>query len=501
MALDFNGTTSKLAGTITAVDTGSWTMGCWVLFDSAGESSSGNLINIQSGGVLRQDLFLDGALTTLRTRQRYGTTTANSVANQTFSTGTWYCLFSTFRSSDSKIRIYFGTTSSDVAEVAYTTQIAGVGTRSTGGTDCVIGNNTGQTVTHDGRLERVFFTNVELGLADMENYRQGDRFVAYDSTAAQRFILPLTSPNAVAEDLSGRDVAFTPTAVTAIEGPPVPWGLHRLRTIPTAGTGSTATPAALAVTTAFPASTQKADSIASPAALNATTSLPAVTPKAVSTTTPAALAVSVAFPDASASGVGGGVATPAALAVTVSIPAVTPLATSAATPAAIAASVALPAPTLLATVNLTPDPVQVAVTFPDAIISGNIIGTAHPAALVASVGFPTLTGSQPRHFTPPTQIENPPTLPSTRGIGYRLFRHYAARPAGRNVFVMNDQTVTENEPTTTYNADGTIDEEAWSRVEKLFYGGTEGEYATDSQAALLEAAGYTVDTDGLVSGG
>lgn len=88
----------------------------------------------------------------------------------------------------------------------------------------------------------------------------------------------------------------------------------------------------------------------------------------------------------------------------------------------------------------------------------------------------------------------PPTIgshdPTWSALGNRLFRHYRARPEGRNVYILSDGTVTELDP----------DQETmfWDRADGspyvvvALYGGHDSYEVTSAQATLLTNAGYTV---------
>lgn len=102
-------------------------------------------------------------------------------------------------------------------------------------------------------------------------------------------------------------------------------------------------------------------------------------------------------------------------------------------------------------------------------------------------------------FTPPVQSAGvPPTLPegdpAQHPLGYRLFRYYSARPGGdsNNVYLHTDGTVTNVDPFTTYLSDGSVDVDAWSDIEHVWWAGHAPETVTAAQQAALEAAGYTV---------
>lgn len=78
-------------------------------------------------------------------------------------------------------------------------------------------------------------------------------------------------------------------------------------------------------------------------------------------------------------------------------------------------------------------------------------------------------------FTPPTQ-----SGAAFRGVsppGNALFRHYGTVVEGRNVFILTNGTVTENDP---YDP---------TTIAHTLFGG-HVEPITDAEATLLTAAGY-----------
>lgn len=100
-------------------------------------------------------------------------------------------------------------------------------------------------------------------------------------------------------------------------------------------------------------------------------------------------------------------------------------------------------------------------------------------------------------FTPPANAtENPPTLPGSTPLQKSLFRHFRARPAGINVYILNDDTVTEDDPdgTAVVWVIGDRNGEAISAkyVKRAFYGGATYTDVTDAESTLLVAAGYSV---------
>ena len=96
-------------------------------------------------------------------------------------------------------------------------------------------------------------------------------------------------------------------------------------------------------------------------------------------------------------------------------------------------------------------------------------------------------------FTPPTSDTVPPVLgpedPEYAPLANRLFRHYRARPAGRNVYLLSDNTVTETDPNgrTVFwqQADGS------PYVSRAFYGGHDSYIISAAEKTILDAAGYT----------
>lgn len=496
MARDFNGTTSKITGTITAADSGDWSIGAWFNIDGTGEGSSGVLFAAQDAGTFRNQAVQLNSSSRLNGTQRY-TTTSATAQGLVISTGTWYCAVITFRASDSTVRIYSGTLAAAMVESSYATQQVGVGTRSTSGTTATLGNDVGAFITWDGRIEHGFFTARELSLDEMERFRQGD-FTAILGTEL-RFYTPLTSPDAtIAEDLSGNGIAFTSTSAAVAEGPPIPWGaVDAASTLTLAGTDGTATPAAIAVTVTVPAVTKLATSTTTPSPITAPTTFPSATLSGTGITTPSAIAVPVTVPQVIAQSTGSGQTNPSPIAVPVSFPAPSFTAISTITPDPIAVAVTLPQPAFVADINLTPDPIQVTVTVPTPDIQGNITATAHPNPINITVTLPMLTANEMFTFAPPATDTYPAVLPDSRGPARSLFRHMRSRARGVNVYLVDGQ-ITTNDPVTTYAADGSVIAVSWDRVENVWWGGHDPEEVSDPEAVLLAAAGYTLGQDVLV---
>ena len=86
-------------------------------------------------------------------------------------------------------------------------------------------------------------------------------------------------------------------------------------------------------------------------------------------------------------------------------------------------------------------------------------------------------------FRPPTDdfmhLGIPPKEFDSREarVAYALFKHYDPEPRGRNVFLLNDGTYTENEPSDM------------TTVTKTYWGGHDNEVDA-AEVASLTAAGY-----------
>lgn len=85
-------------------------------------------------------------------------------------------------------------------------------------------------------------------------------------------------------------------------------------------------------------------------------------------------------------------------------------------------------------------------------------------------------------FTPPIVLANPPVLPDTRGIQYRLFRYLGPQPVGRSVVKIGGEYTTIEQP------DQLLLAELTDGVD-YFLGGHVYEVSIEIAQALV-AAGY-----------
>lgn len=93
----------------------------------------------------------------------------------------------------------------------------------------------------------------------------------------------------------------------------------------------------------------------------------------------------------------------------------------------------------------------------------------------------------------------PPVLPEgdpdQTPQAFRLFSYFSSRPSGRNVYYRETNgvgSVTENDPVTTYDANGNVLIDGWSDIKHVWWGGHAAETITAAQQTALVAAGYTV---------
>lgn len=221
MAKDFNGTTSRIEGTIAAYPAGDYTLGAWVLPDTTGEANNGGVLFLHAATSTRMTWRCATSQDFLVAQTHVTTTALSQTSGTPLVLGEWQVLFATYRASDLTLRLFRGDLDSAPAELSYTSQTAGVGAVTTG-TGLVVGNNAIQTITWDGRIEDPFIVPWEMTLAEMERFRQGDRAVLYERGAPTFHGLLETT----AVDLSPSRIALTETSVSTVEGSPVArsWG-------------------------------------------------------------------------------------------------------------------------------------------------------------------------------------------------------------------------------------------------------------------------------------
>jgi hypothetical protein len=236
---------AKAQATITAVDTGDWTIAAFINPTDAGQSNVGRILQADFSGALKQDFRFSDASLHLAVAQSYSGGSAFSATSTAITASVWSAVFATFTAADKTTRVYIGTLSSAVAEAAYSSQSAGGGTRDTGGTRATVFNSGAGTGTFHGSLARVAFVNRLWRLDEMEAFRLG---WVPPKDGNERGLWLFDSPTASqVEDCYGVANA-TATSLAVAEGPPVPtWQGGGLAVLAQAaapvtdlGTGSTA---------------------------------------------------------------------------------------------------------------------------------------------------------------------------------------------------------------------------------------------------------------------
>lgn len=224
MARTFNGTTDLIAATVVDIGSSDFTMGAWVKASSAGEGSTGIILNLDTADAnTRCRLRIAASTLGLNAFVTMGTTAATTTtANSLVVTGTWQLAICTYTVADLKLRIYLGNLSTPVAECSYTTQTAGAGTFGTGRTNMTIGNNRAANGTWAGDICNAFYTARLWSLDEMEAFRQGARPI---STGSLKGFWPLDSPtNTQAEDISGNGANGIVTGCAVADHVPIPMG-------------------------------------------------------------------------------------------------------------------------------------------------------------------------------------------------------------------------------------------------------------------------------------
>lgn len=100
-------------------------------------------------------------------------------------------------------------------------------------------------------------------------------------------------------------------------------------------------------------------------------------------------------------------------------------------------------------------------------------------------------------FTPPVNASGVPSVlpvgdPEQTALGYKLFRHYKARPEGVDVFLYSDGSARTTPPDSRTSFWSAMDTTRTTQpyVTHAFWGGHAPETITTAEAALLTAAGF-----------
>ncbi len=93
-------------------------------------------------------------------------------------------------------------------------------------------------------------------------------------------------------------------------------------------------------------------------------------------------------------------------------------------------------------------------------------------------------------FTPPANATEVPGFDADASpMAKTMFRYHGGRPRARNFYIVGS-TFTEVDPSASYNADGSMNQDALQRTTRFFQSGTGPFTVTSAEAALITTAGY-----------
>jgi hypothetical protein len=214
-------TTDNITGTITAVNTGPFTLGCW--FYPPSDPSLGRALCLGTGTV-EQSIYFNGTLH-LRLLVNYSTLAVQRDATYA-AYNAWNCVCAVYNDSltPSNHQIYTGTPSVAMADTTTGAgDVVGTGTRSTGLTNGRIGNrSSAQDRPFNGRIADAFMVPWAMTRDEAEQFRLGSRTVLF-AHGQPRFWLPLKTGT---YDVGGGTGLWTATGTVVTEDPPIRagWG-------------------------------------------------------------------------------------------------------------------------------------------------------------------------------------------------------------------------------------------------------------------------------------
>ncbi len=215
MAIDFNGTTSKLEHASFEMEYATTTLLAWAFADGQGEGSFGTIMRGPEAGLETTSVFLghQNAADTLRFFRDFsgggsvdGIWTFPATDSQWNAVGVSYDSGAT--TNDPVARVNF-------ASATVTETSTPVGSAATLATGCCVGSNTATTRTWDGRLAHVQVFNVILTATEMDSALRRPGSIR----RGLQLWLPLWSATHVTNQAGGAEV-FTATALADADGPP-----------------------------------------------------------------------------------------------------------------------------------------------------------------------------------------------------------------------------------------------------------------------------------------
>lgn len=225
----FDGVDDKIQATISAVDTGDWTIAAWCVPNSLGEGSLGRVFcAATSGGTVIQMLRMvsSGGFDVFEAFQAGSTNTTARSNNCPATFGRPYCVCARYLASTQKIELWWGTLTEPMVQQVLTTDTTG-NTRTTTGSVGIIGNNAGTSTSFDGQIGPIAFDNIYWTVANMENFRRTGRVPL---STELRAWYPLDDE--LAREISRRQLVTTVTGallVPSLQLPGLPQMSRRLR--------------------------------------------------------------------------------------------------------------------------------------------------------------------------------------------------------------------------------------------------------------------------------
>ncbi len=236
MAVDFNGTTSKLAHTTASgYNTDTLTICGWVRADGVGEASRGFVVQFPDASADNASPVFYHHSTASVLRFLYDFTTTDGIWSLSATDGQWNAVAISYdrtsTANDPVARVNFSS-----ASVTRTT--GPVGTPVSPATGYCIGNSTNQVRTWDGALQHLQFFNVVLTAAEMDAALRAPGSV-------RRGLVSWWPMWHATYDADLVNTAFQPTATDlgTRDGAPlaVPWGFGRRRRAYRVASGTTFT--------------------------------------------------------------------------------------------------------------------------------------------------------------------------------------------------------------------------------------------------------------------
>ena len=244
----------------------------------------------------------------------------------------------------------------------------------------------------------------------------------------------------------------------------------------------TVSPSTIACTASVPAVTVTAFANAAVAVIAATTTAPAPTVTGTASVAPSVVAAAATTPSATISGAAN--LAPSVIAGVGAMPSATISGTASIAAGVIAGAATTPSATISGTGNVAPAVVAATASTPSITLQINqtiSVDTIASLTEIATLVFEKKYVPVVENILPPLDVTKYPIISPARN----LRRFYTPAEKGRNIFILNDGSVTTRQP-----AD-------MSTVSRTIYGGHESPTdLTDSELSALATAGYSTEVVG-----